>query len=284
MAIIPSSKYSGQITTGDAGYPLGKAKNVTVAGDGTGTPLEADWVNDIWGLLQGILSSAGVTASGSPDNAVASQYLGALKQILVPAYFDNIPDTYTKVLEATNDHTVYLSSEGFAFARDADWVQGTGWVSGGANPGVIELLSSYGLTNVPQIRAQWGTPTAGTFPNEVNTPMSADYFAGHPRAMGKITTGNPAVIAYNHYGIASIAQNASTSLLITLDDTFAGPDEMIINGTCENPFYTCIASPNGSSTSFLVYVALLADGTIQTISGAGAISTDINLVVHGALA
>jgi len=31
-------------------------------------------------------------------------------------------------------------------------------------------------------------------------------------------------------------------------------------------------------------VALLADGTIQTISGAGAISTDINLVVHGALA
>jgi len=283
MAIIPSSKYSGQTTTSDGNYPLGKAKNVTVAGDGTGTPLEADWVNDIWGLLQGILASAGVTASGSPDNAVAGQYLAALKQILIPSYFSSVPDDYTKVLEVSNDHTLYISVEGFTFARDADWVQGTGWVSGGANPGLIELISSYSLSSLPAIRTQWGTPAAGTFPSSVLIPMSVDYNAGHPRAIGKITTGDPAVIAYNHYGIASIAQNSTTSLLITLDDTFAGPDEMILTGTCENPFYTCTLDTNGSSTSFLVSVERVSDGTFMTISGAGAIATDVNLVVHGSI-
>ena len=78
MALIPSSKYSGQVTTGDGGWPYGKAKNVTVAGDGTGTPLEADWVNDVWGFLQALLSASFVFPSGQPDSALASQYKEAL--------------------------------------------------------------------------------------------------------------------------------------------------------------------------------------------------------------
>ena len=80
MAIIPSTKYSGQTTTGDPGYPDGKAKNVTVSGDGTGTPLEADWVNDLWGFLQALLDRAGITASGSPDEVGTSDYLDSLSQ------------------------------------------------------------------------------------------------------------------------------------------------------------------------------------------------------------
>lgn len=80
MAIIPSTKYSGQTTTGDPGYPDGKAKNVTVSGDGTGTPLEADWVNDLWGFLQALLDRAGITASGNPDKVGTSDYLDSLSQ------------------------------------------------------------------------------------------------------------------------------------------------------------------------------------------------------------
>jgi len=78
MAIEPQTAYPTQIETGDPGYPLGKAKNVTVQGDGTGTPLERDWVNDIWGFLQAMLDSAGITATGTPDEVGASQYLDAL--------------------------------------------------------------------------------------------------------------------------------------------------------------------------------------------------------------
>jgi hypothetical protein len=78
MAIVPSDDYAGQITTGDGGYPEGKAKNVAVAGDGTGTPLEAAWVNDLWGWLQSLLARAGITPSGNPDEVGTSDYMDAL--------------------------------------------------------------------------------------------------------------------------------------------------------------------------------------------------------------
>jgi len=82
VALVPTNKYAGQITTGDAGWPLGKAKNITVAGDGTGTPLEADWVNDIWGFQQALMLESGITPNEAPDSANNSQYLGAIKAII----------------------------------------------------------------------------------------------------------------------------------------------------------------------------------------------------------
>jgi hypothetical protein len=78
MAIIPQVLYAGQTISGDAEYPLGKARNITTTGDGTGTPLEKDWVNDLWGFLQALLDAAGIEASGNPDKLGASQYLDAL--------------------------------------------------------------------------------------------------------------------------------------------------------------------------------------------------------------
>jgi len=83
MAIVPSTKYSTQIDTSDpTGYPQGKAKNVVTAGDGSGTPLEKDWVNDAWGFFQSLLSRAGITPSGSPDKVGTSDYLDALNTML----------------------------------------------------------------------------------------------------------------------------------------------------------------------------------------------------------
>lgn len=78
MAIRPQIVYPGQTATGDPGYPHGKAQNVTVLGDGTGTPLEKDWLNDVFGLQQALLHLGGATPSGTPDKVGASQYLDAL--------------------------------------------------------------------------------------------------------------------------------------------------------------------------------------------------------------
>jgi len=78
MAIRPQVEYAGQTTTGDSGYPHGKAKNVGVTGDGTGTPLEEQWVNDLFGFEQALLERTGITPSGNPDKVGASQYLDAL--------------------------------------------------------------------------------------------------------------------------------------------------------------------------------------------------------------
>lgn len=80
MALKPSDRYPGQ-TDLDAAYPQGKARNAGSYQDGTGTPLEKDWVNDDWGFKQALLAAASITPSGDPDSATASQYLNAVTTI-----------------------------------------------------------------------------------------------------------------------------------------------------------------------------------------------------------
>lgn len=82
MAIIPETEFPGKIIAGNANYPYGQARDITTPSDGTGTPLRASLVNDIFGFLQATLIKGGVTPSGAPDTAVASQYLTALKNII----------------------------------------------------------------------------------------------------------------------------------------------------------------------------------------------------------
>lgn len=80
MALIPGARYPAQ-TDIAAAYPQGKARNAVTFQDGTGTPLERDWLNDLWGFLQSLLATAAITPSGSPDEVGASQYLAAVQAI-----------------------------------------------------------------------------------------------------------------------------------------------------------------------------------------------------------
>jgi hypothetical protein len=80
MAIRPSNKYPSQTAT-DVAYPYGKARNQIVSGDGTGTPLEQDLVNDIFGFQQALLVAAAITPSDAPDTQTASQYLDAVRYV-----------------------------------------------------------------------------------------------------------------------------------------------------------------------------------------------------------
>jgi len=78
MALNLETKYPGKIDGSSAQYPFGQFRNITVPSDGKGTPLEKAWPNDIYGLLQALLTRAGITPSGNPDQVGASQYLDAL--------------------------------------------------------------------------------------------------------------------------------------------------------------------------------------------------------------
>jgi len=81
MALNPQLAYPAQITTGDPGYPYGKAQNDIVEGDGVGSPLERQIYNDIFGFQQSLLVDAGITPSGTPDEVGASQYMAALEAL-----------------------------------------------------------------------------------------------------------------------------------------------------------------------------------------------------------
>lgn len=85
MAIRPEDTYPGQTVPADADYPHGSARNITVSGDGTGTPLERTWLNDVWGFLQALLDGASITPSGTPDKVGASDYLDALVTLFASA-------------------------------------------------------------------------------------------------------------------------------------------------------------------------------------------------------
>lgn len=88
MALDPSARYPGQIDVSDpTGYPYGAAQNITVVGDGTGTPWEEDLVNDIFGFQQALLDEAGITPSGDPDKVGASDYLSAMKLVILGTEF-----------------------------------------------------------------------------------------------------------------------------------------------------------------------------------------------------
>lgn len=78
MAIRLEDEYPGQTVAATAAYPHGAAQNVTVPGDGQGTPWEKAIVNDIFGFLAALLAEGAITPSGTPDTATASQYLAGV--------------------------------------------------------------------------------------------------------------------------------------------------------------------------------------------------------------
>lgn len=98
MAINPETQYPGKIAPSDANYPYGSARNITVPGDGTGTPWEAAIVNDNLGFQQALLTEGAVVPSGTPDNSQASQYLDALKKVTLlsaASTFDSVASLKT---------------------------------------------------------------------------------------------------------------------------------------------------------------------------------------------
>jgi hypothetical protein len=94
MAISPRDRYPTKIDTSDPAYNLGKAQNITTTKDGTGTPWEADLVNDIFGFQQAILKESGLTASGTSDTADSSQYLEGIKKVTSDESISNLSLPY----------------------------------------------------------------------------------------------------------------------------------------------------------------------------------------------
>jgi len=129
--------YPGQTAGTNANYPNGQARNVTVSGDGTGTPWEQQLLNDILGFMNACVDEAGITVSGSPETALASDVLDGLKALLA------LPKNHLEGLRVTRDSTVLVttlpgSARNFANTRNleltaslqkqisATWVSGAG--------------------------------------------------------------------------------------------------------------------------------------------------------------
>ena len=75
MAINLNTQYSSKNVPVSTNYPYGQGMNVSAQGAGDAVPWEAAVFNDWNGYFQAVLSAASIVPSGTPDNAVTSQYL-----------------------------------------------------------------------------------------------------------------------------------------------------------------------------------------------------------------
>lgn len=76
--IILTAQYPGRVTGATAQYPLGSSKNETAPAANDGTPYDLPRANDVFGFQQALLKQLGITASGTADNADASQQIEAM--------------------------------------------------------------------------------------------------------------------------------------------------------------------------------------------------------------
>jgi hypothetical protein len=161
MALLIENKYPGKSEPASAAYPQGAARNITAPGDGLGTPLEKEWINDLFGLQQALLAAAGLTPSGSPDTALASQYLqGIIQQVQGRAgLFDDTG--------AANAYIVALRTSqqapGAVFDGQRFRIVPTVTSTGAATIDISALLGQAAATTVINIKLKGGStdPSAG---------------------------------------------------------------------------------------------------------------------------
>jgi hypothetical protein len=161
MALLIENEYPGKSAPASAAYPQGAARNITAPGDGLGTPLEKEWVNDLFGLQQALLAAAGLTPSGSPDTALASQYLqGIIQQVQGRASLFN--DT-----GAANAYIVGLRTNqqapGAVFDGQRFRIVPTVTSTGAATIDISALLGQAAATTIINIKLKGGStnPSAG---------------------------------------------------------------------------------------------------------------------------
>jgi hypothetical protein len=233
MAIVPEDEYPGQTVAASGGYPYGSAQNVTVQGDGTGTPLEERWVNDLWGFLQALLDAGDVTPSGDPDEVGASDYLTALRAAvrveLTPAQITSTQDNYGPPgwSEAT---LVRLSSDATRTINGFDAtakVKRKTCVNVGANAINLAHLA--------------GGQTAG---NQVTSPNAGAYMLGAgdtaiievdaTSAVWRVIGGRSYAANHPHSG----QDSWGAAFVISPAGTLTGTGSIDISGTSEAAKYT----------------------------------------------
>ena len=106
MAINLNTQYSSKNVPISANYPYGQGMNVSAQGAGDAVPWEAAVFNDWNGYFQAVLSAASIVPSGTPDNAVTSQYLQALRGLFVQGA-ENLVNRVVSNLDANNLSGIY---------------------------------------------------------------------------------------------------------------------------------------------------------------------------------
>jgi hypothetical protein len=149
MALELHLRYPAQVLGGGADYPFGQARNVTVPGDGTGTPFEADLLNDWLGFFQSILLFSGIGPNFAPDSCSNHQYLDAIRYLATHPVSDIVAGGIgADHITLTGSGTFFGGTPGAGFNLLADfaWMTGTSRFDGIATHNAEILVQLTGIT------------------------------------------------------------------------------------------------------------------------------------------
>lgn len=283
MAINPETQYPGKIAPSDANYPYGSARNITVPGDGTGTPWEAALVNDLFGWQQALLSEAAIVPTGTPEKVGASQYLAALKKILAAN-----KTVYTSDMSTAADESV-----GGSLVK-ADLIDGQrvavsafypGWVATAAGPvggGVFVYVADKPTADHDGVNVKSLTvPGAGsisaledyldgvgeTAPAGTGCLVRLNANTTSPEAWGADTIGGDATLPWSRLGADTVAgkvaarKGATYALTNTVNVT--ATKEIDLNGaTLDFTFTSSVAAVFAKADNIEIHNgSILVEGT-----------------------
>jgi hypothetical protein len=224
MAINPEARYAGKIAPSSLDYPYGSARNIASPGDGTGTPWEAALVNDIFGFQQALLSLAGVTPSGNPDKATASQYFEALWTLLnLRAITYNLTSdaNYTLTADQNLYKSVTITDTGGVLTAGRDIiVDNIGktlvFVNSTAQTLRVKPLSGAGVL-VPAGASSMLVSTGAAVGLLTTSTPTADYELANKKYVDDTAGGNLVVVEANGQAEEDAAFLAGATIVIRLD-------------------------------------------------------------------
>lgn len=146
MAIRPVDRYPGKTAGANSDYPHGEARNVTTPSDGTGTPLEAGWVNDWFGFQAAALDAGGITPSGSPDDVGVCQVLDGVKAAALQA--DYVDPAGAPAISVSG----YLDRQGFWAATRQDIQDANDYILSQLRRAVIRIVPDSVITATSTIQ------------------------------------------------------------------------------------------------------------------------------------
>lgn len=222
MAINPETQYPGKIAPSTPDYPYGAARNITVPGDGTGTPWEAALVNDLFGFQQALLSAAALVPSGSPDKVGASQYLNALLKLTGASFI-----SFSALASATH-------------LKDGDRAIVTG-----------EAVTVYEITSTATSNAVAG----GLFAKAV--PLNGKYACSSVQNLEALTDPNGALIDFEEGDLVSTGVTDWRVVASGSGDLAIGPNDAIpLNGAWLQDWGTDVTGTVAADTEVAAAIAL----------------------------
>jgi hypothetical protein len=121
MAIRLIEVYPNRVGAPTADYPHGVPRNKSTPTATDGTPFEQSWFRDQEGFFQGLMETAGITPSGTPDTVLNSDYLDALNRVTNGVIEVNMAGAADVALSTYQSRVAALKLTG-ALAADVDLI------------------------------------------------------------------------------------------------------------------------------------------------------------------